>query len=373
MMYLEKYKTFFRVPRDMVLIGAVVALVVLVVAAIFADVIARDGGDFIAFSPETSYRETKIYQSPGFEELASDGTIRKHVLGTDQQGRDVAARLIHGTRVALLVGGGSTMISLLIAIFLGSVAGYYGDRSIRYNLVDLFIGGGIVVMAVLLLTYNGVDVSGTIDIANVITILIGMGLLLFVTIRYSPIFFSRSHYLPLDTIVVKLLEVFRAIPGLFLILAIFSLIEKSSLWTVIWVIGILRWGTMTRILRAEMIRLKSEPFVASLKVSGLPDRIILLRHMLPNSIGPLIVSVCFYFSSAILIEASLSFLGIGVPIDIVSWGGMLNASRMYIGAWWMAIFPGALIFATILIFTVMGEWFKTSLKKGRWVRNLGHN
>ena len=170
--------------------------------------------------------------------------------------------------------------------------------------------------------------------------------------------------LPLDSIIVKLLELFRAIPGLFLILAIFSIIHDPSLWKVILVIGLLRWAGMTRLLRAEVQRLKSESFVSSAKVTGLSDWRIITRHILPNALGPLIVASCFMMGNAILIEASLSFLGIGVSTDSVSWGAMLGASKIYINAWWLAIFPGFLIFLLILSFNILGDRLRKHLYKG---------
>ncbi|MCL4124683.1 UNVERIFIED_CONTAM: hypothetical protein GTU68_052451 [Idotea baltica] len=202
--------------------------------------------------------------------------------------------MIHGTRLALLVGLISTVISFLIALLLGSLSGYYGDDR--------------------------------------------------------------------DTIIVKLLEVFRAIPALFLIIALFSLIQYPSIWTVIFIIGVLRWGTMTRLLRAEIMHLKTENYIVSARIMGLSDRRILVSHIWPNAIGPMIVSACFYIGTAVLIEATLSFLGIGVPVNVVSWGNMLSASRSYIGAWWLALFPGLAIFLLILSVTIIGDRLRNHLK-----------
>lgn len=341
---------------------ALVVIMLFCIIGLLAPVIANEDSRVIPFGPETARSETKIYQAPGFSEGTSKSYI--HRLGTDQLGRDVSSRLVHGTRTTLLVGIISTFISFLIALLLGSISGYFGDKGIRINIYLLILSLLLAGISLPFLIYNFFDGEQHVQVIRVLIIVI------LIIVLYGTIFYLNARWkanqvaLPLDSVVVKLLELFRAIPGLFLVLAIFSIIHQSSIWTVILVIGFLRWAGMTRLLRAEMQRLKGESFVASAKVTGLSDWRIITRHLLPNAMGPLIVTSCFLMGNAILIEASLSFLGIGVPTDSVSWGAMLGASKNYVTAWWLAIFPGFLIFLLILSFNILGDRLRKHLYIG---------
>ena len=342
---------------------ALIVVLTFCVIALAAPVIAHENSSLIPFGPETAQPATKIYQPPGFiEKLTNQSST--HLLGTDELGRDVTSRLIHGTRTTLLVGIVSTLISFIIALLLGSISGYFGNNSVKLNIYLLGFLALFLLVSIPFLIYNFFDTAHQVQYSRVLPILsfigIAVGLFYFLHTKWK----GFELALPLDNIIIKLLELFRAIPALFLLLAIFSIIHQSSLWKVIVVIGLLRWGGLTRLLRAEVQRLKSESFVSSAKVTGLSDWRIITRHILPNALGPLIVASCFMIGNAILIEASLSFLGIGVPTDSVSWGAMLGASKIYINAWWLAIFPGFLIFLLILSFNILGDRLRKHLYKG---------
>jgi len=338
-----------------------------VVVAISADFLASTDSIVVPFGPETATQSSPIYKPPGFVEQLANGSSKVHVLGTDQLGRDVLARMIHGARLALLVGLISTAISFLIALFLGSLSGYFGDNRLRLNWLDIVLGAVGIVFGIAFLKYNafGINAEGqhVFNAVRVLLILLILILWLIGLKKFSPLILARKTPFPIDTIIVKLLEVFRAIPALFLIIALFSLIQYPSIWTVIFIIGIFRWSTMTRLLRAEIMQLKTENYIVSARIMGLSDWRILVYHIWPNAIGPMIVSACFYIGAAVLIEATLSFLGIGVPVNVVSWGNMLSGSRAYIGAWWLALFPGLAIFLLILSVTIMGDRLRNHLKR----------
>ena len=341
---------------------------IFIFVGIFANILADPESAFISFGPETATQSSPIYKSPGYVEVMADGSLRRHVLGTDHLGRDVLARMIHGTRLALKVGLVSTAISFLIALLLGSFSGYFGNNKIRLTIIDMLLGIAGIIGGIALLSYNTFNIGENgqfvFDLPKIVVIFL-LILILFIGLRKaSSLLTLRRWPLPLDSIIVKFLEVFRAIPALFLIIALFSLIKHPSIWTVIFIIGVLRWGTMTRLLRAEIIQMKTENFIISARLMGLSDWRILAYHVWPNAIGPMIVSACFYIGTAVLIEATLSFLGIGVPVTVVSWGNMLSTSRSYIGAWWLALFPGLAIFLLILSVTIIGDRLRKHLRKG---------
>ena len=338
-----------------------------VILGIGADVFAHPDSIFVPFGPETASQSSPIYKAPGFVEEVVEGNLKLHVLGTDQLGRDVLARMIHGTRLALLVGLFSTAISFLIALLLGSLSGYFGNDRIHFNIIDtigIILG---VMFGMSFLSYNIFSINGngeyTFDFTRTLLSLLVLLAVFGGGRKISSLLLDRKWPMPIDGVIVKLLGIFRAIPNLFLIIALFSLIQYPSIWTVIFIIGVLRWGTMTRLLRAEIMQIKTENYIVSAKLMGLSDWRILVYHIWPNAISPMIVSACFYIGTAVLIEATLSFLGIGVPVNTVSWGNMLSTSRSYIGAWWLALFPGLAIFILILSVTIIGDRLRKHLKK----------
>ncbi|MCB1755379.1 MAG: ABC transporter permease [Gammaproteobacteria bacterium] len=159
---------------------------------------------------------------------------------------------------------------------------------------------------------------------------------------------------PADLLGMRLVEVFEAVPTLFLLLA-FVAFFGSNLYVLMVIIGITSWPGYARYVRAEFLRLRQQDFVKAAVVSGVPLRSLLFRHMLPNALAPILVAMSFGFASAILAEATLSFLGLGL-VDEPSWGQMLNqAVRSSSFVWWMALFPGGAIFFTVLSYNLIGE------------------
>ncbi|MBA4743355.1 MAG: ABC transporter permease [Azoarcus sp.] len=215
---------------------------------------------------------------------AHDG--RTHWFGTEDNGADVAARMIHAARVALGIGFIATGIALVIGTIIGGLMGYF---------------------------------SGVVDI-------IGM----------------------------RLVEIFEAIPTLFLLLTFVAFFGRSIYMMMI-IIGITSWSGYARYVRAEFLRLREQDFVQAAIACGLPLRSILFRHMLPNGVAPLLVAASFGVASAILAEATLSFLGLGL-VDDPSWGQLLNqAVQSSTFNWWLAVFPGGAIFLTVFAYNLVGE------------------
>ncbi len=163
-----------------------------------------------------------------------------------------------------------------------------------------------------------------------------------------------------DMIGMRLVEIFEAVPTLFLLLTFVAFFDRS-LYAMMVIIGITSWPGYARFVRAEFLRLRQQEFVQAATACGLPLRSILFRHMLPNGIAPILVAASFGVASAILAEATLSFLGLGL-VDDPSWGQMLNqAVQSSTFNWWMALFPGGAIFLTVFAYNLMGESLRDAI------------
>ncbi|KPK39276.1 MAG: ABC transporter permease [Gammaproteobacteria bacterium SG8_47] len=171
-----------------------------------------------------------------------------------------------------------------------------------------------------------------------------------------------------DMIGMRLVEIFEAVPTLFLLLTFVAFFGRS-LYIMMIIIGITSWPGYARYIRAEFLKLRQQEFVQAATACGLPLYSVLFRHMLPNGVAPVLVGASFGVASAILAEAVLSFLGLGL-VDDPSWGQMLNqAVRSSTFNWWMAAYPGGAIFLTVFAYNLIGEALRDAidpyLKKSR--------
>jgi peptide/nickel transport system permease protein len=163
-----------------------------------------------------------------------------------------------------------------------------------------------------------------------------------------------------DIIGMRVVEIFEAIPTLFLLLTFVAFFGRS-LYMMMIIIGITSWSGYARYVRAEFLKLRQQEYVQAAVACGLPLRSILFRHMLPNGAAPILVAASFGVASAILAEATLSFLGLGL-VDDPSWGQMLNqAVQSSTFNWWMAAFPGGAIFLTVFAYNLVGESLRDAL------------
>lgn len=163
-----------------------------------------------------------------------------------------------------------------------------------------------------------------------------------------------------DNILMRVTEMFQILPQFFLAIVIVALFG-SSIWNVILVIGLLTWPVTARLLRAEFLALRHREFVDAARSLGMSDFDIIVREILPNALPPIIVNCTLQISSAILLETSLSFLGLGDP-NVMSWGTMLhNAQDFFSQAWWMAAFPGLALFLTTLSLNLVGDGLNDAL------------
>jgi len=174
----------------------------------------------------------------------------------------------------------------------------------------------------------------------------------------------------IDDVLMRITEFFLVIPRFFLVLVIVALFG-NSIWNIIIVIGILSWPVTARLVRVEFLSIREKEFIESARAVGASDFRIILTHILPNATPPIVVSGSLQIARAILMEAGLSFLGLGDPNQI-SWGVMLyNAQRFLRHAWWTATFPGLAIFLIVMGFNLVGDGFNDALnpkQKGKEIQ-----
>jgi peptide/nickel transport system permease protein len=279
----------------------------------------------------------------------------RHWLGTDHLGRDVFAGLIYGCFVAFKVGVLTSLFSLFLGIVLGYLSGYYGDEEMRINKNFLL---PYILFAALFIFY-GIYTSGILKLVFFLAPIF----ILWIMIAYSRRDYKTTFGVPFDLIIFRFIEIINSIPGLFLILILLALFTKPALINVIIVISLLRWPVITRHLRAEILKIKEEDFVTSARVIGQKNWKIFLYHILPLAISPVIIVVAFGFSASILMESTLSFLGIGVPMDQITWGSLIRQARTNFSSWWLAFFPGLAIYIIIVLFNSIGESINKRLRR----------
>jgi peptide/nickel transport system permease protein len=210
-----------------------------------------------------------------------------HVLGTDNLGRDILSRIIHGARVSLLVAFAVVFVSGFIGVSLGAISGYIGGKA--------------------------------------------------------------------DFVIQKLVEVVWAFPPLLLGITIMAFFGQGLTNLIIALVA-QRWIPYCRVVRGQALSLRERDFVMAARCLGATKRQIIARHILPNLIQTSLVIGTFAMASSIIAEASLSFLGVGVPPEIPTWGTMLADARIYIStAWWLPLFPGLCIFVTVLGINLLGD------------------
>ena len=234
--------------------------------------------------PFGEYEQTSDFFSPPSSE---------HWLGTDELGRDVAARMIHGTSVSVKVGFISMGIAAVIGISIGAIAGYCGGK--------------------------------------------------------------------VDIIISRVIEIIVCFPVFFLILATMVWLEPS-ITNVMIVIGLTRWTSIARYTRAEFIRIKGQDYIIAARALGISHPSIMFRHILPNSLAPVLVSITFGIASAILVESGLSWLGFGVQAPYPSWGNILRTAYDSLRVAPYLVYPPCIaIFLAVLSYNLVGDSLRDAI------------
>lgn len=264
-----------RLARNRLAMAGAIVVALLCLVAVFADALAP--------LPYTKTNFGRLNEAP----------TRDYPLGTDQLGRDMLSRMIHGARISMLVGLGAQVIVVLIGVPIGAVAGWMGGRT--------------------------------------------------------------------DTVLTRFVDVMYAFPRLLFVILIMSMLG-AGLANIFIAIGLTGWVGIARQTRAQVLALRGSDFVEGARALGAGARRLLVRHVLPNALSPIVVAVTFGIPEAIFTEAALSFIGVGINPPTPSWGQMVGEGQQYLrSAWHLCVVPSVAIAVTMLAFTFFGDGVRDAL------------
>jgi len=225
--------------------------------------------------------------------LGAVGPSPRHWLGTDELGRDLLTRTLHGGRVSLLVGVVATAVSLLIGVIYGAAAGFLGGRA--------------------------------------------------------------------DALMMRIVDILYALPFVIFVIVLMVIFGRNFILMFL-AIGAVEWLTMARIVRSQVMSLREKEFIEAATVMGLPRRQILLRHLIPNALGPIIVYATLTVPNVMLLEAFLSFLGLGVQPPMSSWGLLIKEGVEKMEEFpWLLVFPSAALSITLFCLNFLGDGLRDAL------------
>ncbi len=317
----------------------------------------------IPFSPgEIIRRPPAELARPGSVHPGLRGSFR-HWLGTDDRGRDVAAGLVSGARIAVLTGTTAMGMALSIGLLLGALAGFFGDDRLRVRRGRLWmlLPGlpvawfyAFIARQYLLKTEEGsAELLVSVSIfAGILLIFNGLGWLASKTASGG-----KWITLPADLFIMRLAELFNSIPKLVFIIVVAALMPRGqSVWLMIVLIGVMSWTGVARMVRADLLRVRELDYVTAARALGLSNVRVLLRHALPNALRSTLIAFAIGGAEAILLESTLSFLGFGGDeMRGKSWGSLLNSARAYPLSWWVSLPPGMAICIIVLSLNTIGE------------------
>ncbi|MCG6946087.1 MAG: ABC transporter permease [Deltaproteobacteria bacterium] len=282
--------------------------------------------------------------------------LGRYLLGTDELGRDVFARMLQGAWVSLTVGFVAVGIAVIIGVILGGLSGYYGENPVRLGQVAI----------VFLLFLGVVNWSILPSGLPIVLVIASIGLAVIMVLQrkkqsQGPLAFMDAQLLSVDILITGLIDIMLCFPSFFLILTVVALLP-ASIYNIMIVIGLTSWMGAARFVRAEFLSLREQDFVTAARALGVSDWRIIFRHMVPNAIAPVLVSATIGIAGAILTEAGLSFLGFGVPPPHATWGNILSDGKNYLfDAPWLTFIPGIAILVVVLSFNLFGEGLRDIL------------
>jgi peptide/nickel transport system permease protein len=234
----------------------------------------------------------------------NDNGDERFTLGTDAQGRDMLSTMMYGTRISIVIGLFAVLLQMILGVSLGLMAGYLGGR------LDSFL------------------------------------------MRLADIQLSFSTLM----VAIVVLAIFQASMGA-------DLYGEYAIFMLIMVIGIAEWPQYARTVRASVLAEKEKEYVDAVRVIGLGPMRIMFRHILPNTLSPILVISTVQVANAIMSEAALSFLGLGMPVNQPSLGSLINSGFEYIlsGSWWITFFPAVVLVLLVLVINLLGDWLRDVL------------
>ena len=297
------WQEFWRVfKKDKLALGSMVILIGLLLVGLSGKIFTEW---VVVFDPEVvrlpdKFKPPLSVPSSGVIPEQDLPALGLYLLGTDELGRDVFARMLQGSFVSLSIGFVAAGLSVVVGVILGGLAGFFGNIKL-FKLVSV------------------------------------------------------------DTLIMRFTDVMLCIPTFFLILTVVALLPPS-IYNIMIVIGLTSWMGNCRLVRAEILALREQDFVQAGKALGLPERRIIFRHLVPNAMAPVLVSTTIGVATAILTESALSFLGFGAQPPYATWGNILTDGKGFIfDAPWLVIIPGTAIFIVVLAFNLVGEGLREAL------------
>ncbi|MGB0430057.1 MAG: ABC transporter permease [Bacteroidia bacterium] len=293
---------------------------------------------------------------------------RIHVLGTNQVGEDTLAGIIHGAAFSVKVGVGAMLLALIIGLSVGTTSGYLGNKGLAANGLQII---GFLIFQIPIYFYvfvlpkysfiSALELGMGAFAQKVIIALLAIVIIetaLIFGLRLLPKYNLKSYNLPFDNLVGRFIEFIDGLPMLMILIAL-SVIFKPSASFLIVFIGGTSWISIARLSRAEVLKIRQSDFINAARLMKMPTWRIIIKHLLPNAMGPVTVAFAFGVGNAILAESSLSFLGIGLPNDVKTWGMIIDESRQYYKAWWLMWSPGICITLIILSFYNIGQFLRS--------------
>ncbi len=310
----------------------------------------------IPYSYNTIDTRNPKYKSP-FAKQNIDNIWQRHWLGTDALGRDVLAGILKGTEIAVRIGFTSVFIACIIALILGLTSAFSVRFPIRINTISAILIAITIISNGYYLWYGANTTFSVFFIQFLIWVIIWT---VYIAISRK-LNLKRQFIFPFDKILIRLLEAMKSVPSLIFILACLTLFQSFSVNGLIAILAFIMWPSFTRYIRADALKILNMDYITAAKGYGASNFRILWKHVRPKVFTSLSVLIVFAIASAIIVESTLSFLGIGLPLDQVSWGSLLKEARLNFNAWWLAVFPGIAMFILILALNLLGE----QIQKGK--------
>jgi oligopeptide transport system permease protein len=292
-----------RLLKNKLAVFGLVVMIIMVIAVIIGPAIIRWTTGF-----------TPYYIPADADLIKSFPPSFQHPMGTDEAGRDILARVLQGGRISLMVGVISTFVSLIVGVSYGATAGFLGGKidNFMMRIVDIIYAiPYILIVIVLLSVFGGQNTPGWIE---------------------------------------SLANIFGGGAGL------------SQIFLLFFALGLVSWLTMARVVRGQVLSLKNQEFVLAARATGVSTFNIIFRHLVPNTLGPVIVYATLTIPSVMLTEAFLSFLGIGVQAPYASWGSLASDGIKNIAIFpWQLIFPGVTMALTLFSLNFLGDGLRDAL------------